>query len=363
MSLLNFQHLNQQIKDKLFEIAYKVHCFGKSGDVDISRYAEAYFLQIFNILFEKKKWKFKKAIKINQETFDLYDEANKVCIQITSNNRSDKKAGTIKSFENNQLAEGYETLIILFISDTKPKSTAKVKGFIYEDYSITDFVALIESNCNQKQLLEIREILMAKLDGSKLKTTTKPAKVDNVSEREFLRRKKIEKELKTELVIPDYWKKIDQELLSKQPWRKFKDSRFIMRSISDETYPNGGEDADWCRTFMWDFYERGILIDQGACIHYYAAIHENGSWYILDYDERDKPLPDGYVKSQIVILAKLPYKNIIYWEDGDEYYNDYHLFCKYEGIQNSPFDEVIYLRENRLGYFWDELDPKKKIER
>lgn len=363
MSLLNFQHLNQQIKDKLFEIAYKVHCFGKTGDVDISRYAEAYFLRIFNILFEAKGWKFKKAVKINQETFDLYNVANKVCIQVTSNNRSSKKANTIKSFEQNQLIEGYETLIIFFISDRKPKTVKKAYQFTYEDYSVTDLVGLIEAGCGQKQLLEIREILFEKLDVSKFSAPSKSVKNGNVSQREFLRRKKIEKELKEELVIPDYWKKMDQELLAKQPWRKFKDSRFILRSISDETYPNGGEDADWSRTFMWDFYERGILIDQGACVHYYAAIHEDGKWYILDYDERDQPLPAGYQKSQIVILAKLPWKNIVHWEDGDEYYNDYHLFCKYEGIQNSPYDEVIYLRENRLGYFWDELDPKKKIER
>jgi hypothetical protein len=361
MSLLNFQHLHQQIKEKLFEIAYKVQCFGKTGDIDISRYAETYFRLIFNVIFETKGWRFEKATKINQETYDLHDFSNKVCIQITSNNRSSKKQGTIKSFKEKQLAEGYQTLIILFISETKPKGTNQNEGFTYGDYSITDLAGLIESTCNQKQLLEIREILIEKLDVSKFSTSKETSKNGQVSQREFLRRKKIEKELKSELVIPEYWKKINEEELMKQPWRKFKDSRFILRSISDETYPNGGEDADWCRTFMWDFYERGILIDQGACIHYYAAINDEGSWFIIDYFERDKSLPDGYLKSQIVILAKLPYKNIVHWEDGDEYYNDYHLFCKYDGIQNSPYDEIIYLRENRLGYFWDELDPKKKI--
>ena len=212
--------------------------------------------------------------------------------------------------------------------------------------------------------MEIREFLAEKLDISKLTSLKKTvAKTGQVSQREFPRRKKIEKELKGELVIPEYWKKIDKELLHKEPWRKFKDSRFILRSISDETYPNGGEDADWCRTFMYDFYKRGILIDQGACIHYYAAINKEGDWFILDYFEQDKPLPDGYIEKRIEILAKLPYKNIVYWEDGDEYYNDYHLFCKYDGIANSPYVEVIYKRQNRLGYFWEELDAKKKIER
>lgn len=364
MTLLNFQHLHQQIKEKLFEIAYKVQCFGKSGDVDISRYAEAYFQAIFNIVFAKRGWSFQKAKKINQETFDLYDPANKVCIQITSNIRSSKKTGTVKSFEEKQLPKGFQTLIILFIADSKPKGDVTSGLFAYEDFSITELAGLIETTCDQKQLLEVREILTTKFDASNLSSSKPPAsKNEKVSQKEFLRRKKIEKELKEELVIPDYWKKIDRELLNKQPWRKFKDSRFILRSISDETYPNGGDDVDWCRTFMYDFYERGILIDQGACIHYYAAINDKDDWFILDYSEKEKPLPKGYVQERIEILAKLPYKNIIHWEDGDEYYNDYHLFCKYEGIANSPYDEVVYKRQNRLGYFWEDLDPKKKIER
>ena len=73
-------------------------------------------------------------------------------------------------------------------------------------------------------------------------------------------------------------------------------------------------------------------------------------------------VPKGSVKINIRILGKLPYANITYWQDGDEYYSDYHLFCKYIGIDNSPFDEITYKYENRLGYFWDDLDLSKKIK-
>ena len=114
---------------------------------------------------------------------------------------------------------------------------------------------------------------------------------------------------------------------------------------------------------MYDFYERGISIDLGACIHYHAAIDEEGNWYILDYKEWDEEVQAGFTKEQIVILGKLPYKNIVYWQDGDDYYNDYHLFSKYDGIENSPYEEVVYLRQNNWGHYWIELDKNKKIER
>lgn len=361
MSLLNFQHLNQQIRDKLFEISYKVSCFNKSGDMDISRYAEAYFRLLFNVIYKSKNWFFEKATKINQDTYDLYDKKNKVCIQITSNSRSSKKGDTLKSFETIQRKNGFEILIMLFISDTKPKADKTIREFIYEDYNIQEFCSLIEANCNQRQLLEIRDVLNERLDLDSLSAKKKVQK-ENVSQREFLRRKKIECELKKELVILDYLNKIDRNHLVRDPFLKFKDSRFIQRSISDETYPSGGENAKWIRTFMYDFYERGILIDLGACIHYYAAIDADKNWHILDYEEREKELPSGFTKEQIRILGKLPYKNIVYWQDGDDYYNDYHLFCEYNGINNSPYEEIIYLREGG-GYYWDELDKDKKTER
>jgi hypothetical protein len=365
MSLLNFQQLHQQIKDKLFEISYKVSCYNKSGDLDISRYAESYFRLLLNVIFEKKGWFFEKATKINQDTYDLYDKKNKVCIQVTSNSRSTKKTDTIKSFEKKQLQNGFENLIILFLSDTKPKTESnRQNNYQYEDYSIVDLSGLIESTCTQKQLFEIRDILFEKLNVASLtspKTTPSPKTV--VSQKEFLRRQKIEKELKEELVYPEYWKIIDLELLSKEPFRKFKDSRFILRSISDETYPNGGENVARSRTFMYDFYERGILIDLSACITYYAAINSLEEWYVLEYEEKDNELPEGFTKSEVLVLAKLPYKNIISFNDGDDYYNDYHLFCKYAGINNSPFDEIIYRYPNKLGYYWDDLDQSKKIER
>ncbi|MFS4493536.1 SMEK domain-containing protein [Maribacter sp. 2308TA10-17] len=361
MSLLDFQHLHQQIKDKLFEISFKIDCFNKSGDTDISRYAETYFKELFNIIYKKDNWNFAKSVKVNQDTYDLFDEKNKICIQITSNKRKNKKDKTLKLFEKNHLKNGFDTLIIFFTTLSKPKSKDEL-NFNYIDYNIIEFTGLIENNCNHTELLKIRDILLKNntLPRNINKIANKPQS-NKVSQSEFLRRKKIKKEIVNEMLVED-WHKIDREELAKLPIHKFKDSRFILRSISDESYPNVDENAKWSRTFMYDLYEKGILIWLDAALGTEAMVNEKKEWYILDYGDKNKKPGKGFYKVKIRILGELPYKNIIDWEDGDGYYNDYHLFCKYDGVEDSPFEKILYRFENTLGYFLGELEDDKRIK-
>jgi hypothetical protein len=210
MGIVDFLHLHQQIKKKLFEIAYIIDCFNKTGDTDISRYAETYFRNLLNIIYSKEKWCFEKATRINQDTYDLYDLKNKVCIQITSNNRQQKKDGTIKSFTEKYLGNEFETLIIIFIAKTKPRTKQNVLDFVYLDFDIIEFSGLIESRCTQTELLKIRDILMINLE---LQRNLPKAQTENrktnikTTEKEFLRCKKLEKELTKELLRKEYWKK------------------------------------------------------------------------------------------------------------------------------------------------------------
>ncbi|APY10089.1 hypothetical protein BWZ22_02045 [Seonamhaeicola sp. S2-3] len=363
MSLIDFQHLQQQIKNKLFEISYKLECFNQSGDTDISRYAETYFKELFNIIYKKDNWVFTKATKINQDTYDLFDDKNKICIQITSNKRQSKKDNTIQQFESKYYPNGFNTLIILFTTKSKPKKNKSTQDFEYYDFNITEFCGLIEDKCQQTELLKIRDILVNNTGLPRnTNKTAKNSQNKKVSQREFLRRRKIEKELEKELLVENFWEKIDGEELAKLPIHKFKDSRFILRSISDESYPNVDENSEWSRTFMYDFYEKGILIWLDALSGTEAAVNKNMEWYVLEYGEKNKELDKGFQRVKIRILGELPFKNIIDWKDGDAYYNDYHLFCKYDGIDESPFDKIVYRFENTLGYFWEELDIDKKLK-
>jgi len=144
-NLSDYKDVQTKIKLKLFQISEAVKFLNDCGDNDISRYAEGYFQQIFNILFAKKGWGFSKAQKVNQQTYDIYDEKNQVCIQITSNKRIEKRNDTIKSFRKNEFYKQYTTLILFVI--TKSKRRRKHEGelnFTFHEYNITDIAGLIE---------------------------------------------------------------------------------------------------------------------------------------------------------------------------------------------------------------------------
>ena len=364
MSLLDLQHLNQQIKNKLFELSYKIECFNKSGESDISRYAETYFKTLLNIIYKHEGWNFQKALKVNQDTYDLYDIDSKVCVQITSNNRQSKKNSTIKQFEAKKHHQKFETLLIIFTTNKKPKKNSVIsKSYKYMDFDITEFGSIIEGKCNQSDLLQIRDILLSNHELPRNIDTPTIARKNNIriTEKEFIRVIKLEKDLKAELLLPEYWKKIESEELLKCPAKKFKDSRFILRSIEDESYPNVDNNSSWERTFMYDFYDRGVLIWLDAVFGTKAIMNENREWYIKDLEDRKKPIPKGCFEVSVRILGKLPYKNIVHFKDGDEYYNDCHLYCKYIGIRNSPYEEIMYLTETSWAFIGQNLIKIKKL--
>lgn len=353
--------MNQRIKHKLFEIAFIIKSFNQTGDTDISRYAELYFKDIINKMFKLKKWKFEKAVKVNQDTYDLFDNKKRICIQITSNIRKSKISETINKFKKNGHHHDFNELIILFLSDKKPKGEIDPNlNFKYSDYNLIEFASLIENNCAHKELIEIRDILYSKYElpnspkriGIKSNTKT--------TEREFLKLIKLEKDLKQELLIPEYWKHYSNEEIVKNPYLKFKSSRFILRAIDDETYPLVEDHSKWNRTFMYDFYDKGILIWLGALMDYKVLISDNGKWHIKSFEQRDKPIPNGFTEASVRILGKLPYKNIVHYKDGDEYYNDHHLYCNYRGINDSPFEELVYYY-SYTDYFTAELDKINEL--
>ena len=294
----------------------------------------------------------------------MYDDKNKVCVQITSNNRQEKRRSTIKSFQEKYLGNRFNTLIIIFIANSKPKEKVNI-DFDYSDYDIIEFATFIETQCFPTELLKIRDILLTNLD---LQPNI-PAKQNlnrktsiNATKKEFLRCKKLEKELKKELLRNGDWEIADKEVVAKDPTHQFKDSRFILRSIEDESYPNLDKNSKWSRSFMYDFYDRGILIwidtvSDGSEV----IINEKQEWYLEKYEDGNIPLPENSTKIKIRTLGKLPFKNIVYLQNGDGYYGYYHLFCKFVGVNNDPFDEIVYRYKNSMGYYWEDLDASKRI--
>lgn len=363
MTLVRYQHIIQEINEKLFEIVFKIKCFNKIGDFDINRYAEGYFLKILNLIYKSDNWNLTKAIKINQDTYDLLDTQNKICVQITSQSNKSKKRKTIKMFKEKEHSENFEKLIILYLSDKRPNSNGIEIDFDFYDLNIIDLANLVKVKCKHHDLLELRDLLTPQnLIGKNVQP--EQAKLNrNESEEEFKRRIRLENELKKELVIDDYYRKLGNDVLVKNPYEKFKDSRFILRSYEDETYPEVNDQSRWNRTFMYDFYDRGILIWDDATLGTTARLNnETKEWFIESYHESKEELEKNEERLCIRTLGLLPYSNILLWKDGDEYYNEYHLYCKYYGILNSPFEAIEYRYSSEWdGYFWNEMDQTKQI--
>jgi len=132
------------------------------------------------------------------------------------------------------------------------------------------------------------------------------------SEKEFLRAKEIEEELKRELLIPDFGIKIDYEELAKYPYKKFISPTLILHSIEDEHYPDITENSSWEQTYMYDFYERGVLIWCEALFKRKALINDKGEWILEKHEDKDKELPKGVFRVDVRILGLLPYKNVVH---------------------------------------------------
>jgi hypothetical protein len=113
---------------------------------------------------------------------------------------------------------------------------------------------------------------------------------------------------------------------------------------------------------MYQFYEKGIEIELGALLSPTVRINEDGRWFLEEYSQRLEEIPEDWKRIKVVVIGKLPFRNIIDYKDHDEYYSEYHLFCKYTGVDNSPYEEISYRYENVMGYFWNELDLTKKID-
>lgn len=362
MSLTNSTIVKTEIKSKLFETAYVVSCFNKLGLNDISKYAESYFQQILNIVFQSKGYNLKTPIRVNQDTYDLYDEKNKVCIQITSNNKLSKKRKTIELYLKYH-SSSFEKLIILFISDKKPKDNSiDISNINFEDFNIIEFADLIDTTCNPNQLIDIRDILYSERQYSENKNyhiTT-----DNSIE-EYNRIIKLKQKIEDEIVVKDAYSKIVDLRLN--PYKKFGSYATVIRSIDDKTYPEWIEDkSNWFKGFIYDYYEYGLLIWLDAHSNPDVFIHnKTGKWFSKYYYEKFK-VPKNYEKFSSRLLAKLPFTNIIDCKVGDDYHSFCsHLFCKYDGTIIAPFNEYVYITkyDSELEYsFWVDLDDNLKIE-
>jgi hypothetical protein len=147
----------------------------------------------------------------------------------------------------------------------------------------------------------------------------------------------------------------------------FISSRAIIRSVDDEHYPAvddnpSGPMSSWVREHLYDLSHEGLEIWIAAALGHDIIMNEQGSWEILsDYNDERKSDP-RYKSARIMIIGTIPYYNIVeYRKNGDDYYNDPHIFCYFD-FNGTPYSkiryQIYYGEENELPTY--ELDPSKK---
>ena len=122
---------------------------------------------------------------------------------------------------------------------------------------------------------------------------------------------------------------------------KFITSRAIIRSIDDTEYPTVSDTSQWYREHLYDFYHNGLEIWISAASGHYAIIDEQGMWEPVPYhDERLKS--PRYNSVRVKVIGRIRYTDIVdYKIDGDNYYNEPHIYCRFND-NNEPYEEIYY---------------------
>lgn len=91
-------------------------------------------------------------------------------------------------FKNNEHYEHFDKLIILYLSENKPNSEGINIDFNFSDLNIADLASLVEVNCEEQDLLNLRDILKPnRLTHANIQQNINPI-IREESEKEFLKR-------------------------------------------------------------------------------------------------------------------------------------------------------------------------------
>jgi hypothetical protein len=156
---------------------------------------------------------------------------------------------------------------------------------------------------------------------------------------EIDRNLKLRDTLKRELRKPPTQRRSGKIL---HPYEQFRYSRIIIRSLEDSDYPNTNISdssgiSSWFRVNLYNFYHNGIeVILYGG----YAIINEKGEWRPIDYSESfDECI---FNRIEVWVIGCLPYKFIKTYDlDGDEHYNEPHLYCSFAN-NGEPYETIHY---------------------
>lgn len=168
------QKLIQRITDNIDFLSGHVKKENLIGLFDSNRLAQDFYKDFLGLVFGYKNLVDLDKLneKTNYKAIDLAETNERVAIQVTSENTSQKIKDTIKKFNEEKLYNDYDRLVILIIGTRKNYSTSfstENKFEFDQDDDIWDDSSLISEidNLDDDQLTAIDNLLKSKLEDYK----------------------------------------------------------------------------------------------------------------------------------------------------------------------------------------------------
>lgn len=167
-SMMNREIYLNSISDSLALLSRQVAVHNAINLYDMNIVAESFYSGLLNLI-EDLHLTNVNAIEKNAPGIDLVDEENKIAIQVTSDNTSNKIKHTIKEFLENKLYEKYDRLVILLLVN-KPRYSVEfdTKGmFVFEKnqdiWGVEDLIKKVNALPTER-LKKINEYLQTELN-------------------------------------------------------------------------------------------------------------------------------------------------------------------------------------------------------
>lgn len=156
------------ITDKLAYLEKVIEFRNEAGFYDLNIVSETFFSNLINLFYG---WSLKNANNRRKNTpaIDLIDENNRISIQVTSDNTSEKIKHTIDEFIKNRLYEEFDRLIIFHIKgsksyrtvfDTKGNFQFSVKNDVWDSKTLIQQAKKLETS----KLKKICDFLQSELE-------------------------------------------------------------------------------------------------------------------------------------------------------------------------------------------------------
>ena len=157
--MTNRENIFKEIENYLTFIQLKLKNRNSLNLQDINIMAEDFFKDLFNIIFGYNLKNINQSTQ-NAPSIDLYDDENKIAIQVTSDNSREKINKTIELFINNKLYQKYKLMFIIINDRLNYQKNFDTKGlFDFNQKEDIIFIINLLNIIKSKELNKQKEIL------------------------------------------------------------------------------------------------------------------------------------------------------------------------------------------------------------